>query len=158
MAEKVLNSRIINKHDIAANWELAVNFIPKSGEIIVYEPDNATPYARLKVGDGTTRVNDLDFLSEEEFAALRNDLTALSELVGDTSVAEQIEAAQYILPIATSTTLGGVKPVVKTEEMTQAVGVDAEGRLFTDALEVITNEEIDTIVGSSFITGYEVRL
>ena len=35
------------------------------------------------------------------------------------------------LPIASATQLGGVMPVAKTDEMTQAVGVDAEGRLFT---------------------------
>lgn len=35
------------------------------------------------------------------------------------------------LPIATETTLGGVQPVAATEDMTQLVGVDADGRLFT---------------------------
>ena len=35
------------------------------------------------------------------------------------------------MPIANATTLGGVKPVSKTSEMTQAVGIDSEGRLYT---------------------------
>jgi len=35
------------------------------------------------------------------------------------------------IPIATSTTVGGVKPIAKTSEMTQTVGVDADGRLYT---------------------------
>lgn len=39
--------------------------------------------------------------------------------------------SSYTLPIATSTTLGGVKPVNKTDKMTQEVGVDAEGKLYT---------------------------
>ena len=39
--------------------------------------------------------------------------------------------SSYALPIATETTLGGVKPVTKTETMTQAVGVDAGGALWT---------------------------
>lgn len=39
--------------------------------------------------------------------------------------------SSYTLPIATETTLGGVKPVTKTETMTQAVGVDAGGALWT---------------------------
>lgn len=39
--------------------------------------------------------------------------------------------SSYTLPIANATTLGGVKPVSKTSEMTQAVGVDSEGRLYT---------------------------
>lgn len=29
MAEKILNSRVINKHDIESNWLKAANFIPK---------------------------------------------------------------------------------------------------------------------------------
>lgn len=39
--------------------------------------------------------------------------------------------SEYTLPIATPTTLGGVKPVAKTDEMTQEVGVDELGGLFT---------------------------
>lgn len=39
--------------------------------------------------------------------------------------------SSYTLPIANATTLGGVKPISKTSEMTQAVGVDSEGRLYT---------------------------
>lgn len=37
----------------------------------------------------------------------------------------------YTLPVASSTTLGGVKPVAKTSDMTQNVGVDANGALYT---------------------------
>ena len=39
--------------------------------------------------------------------------------------------ASYTLPIASETTLGGVKPVTKTDAMTQAVGVDEAGALWT---------------------------
>lgn len=39
----------------------------------------------------------------------------------------------YTLPTASPTTLGGVKPVSKTNEMTQAVGVDEAGGLWTMA-------------------------
>lgn len=38
----------------------------------------------------------------------------------------------YTLPVATAETLGGVKPVTKTEAMTQPVGVDANGALYTE--------------------------
>lgn len=37
----------------------------------------------------------------------------------------------YTLPIASSTQLGGVQPAAKTDAMTQAVGVDAGGALWT---------------------------
>ena len=39
----------------------------------------------------------------------------------------------YTLPIASATQLGGVQPVAKTDEMTQAVGVDNAGGLWTKA-------------------------
>lgn len=38
--------------------------------------------------------------------------------------------ATYTLPIASSTVLGGVQPVAKTDDMTQSVGVDAAGALW----------------------------
>ena len=37
--EKNISSRIINKHDTEINWNKATNFIPKAGEIIVYDRD-----------------------------------------------------------------------------------------------------------------------
>lgn len=40
--------------------------------------------------------------------------------------------ASYTLPIASSTQLGGVQPAAKTKTMTQAVGVDADGALWTE--------------------------
>lgn len=36
----------------------------------------------------------------------------------------------YVLPVATSTVLGGVKPVEKTSDMTGEVGVDSNGKLY----------------------------
>lgn len=38
---------------------------------------------------------------------------------------------EYTLPVATNTVLGGVMPVTKTTAMTQSVGVDSSGRLYT---------------------------
>lgn len=38
----------------------------------------------------------------------------------------------YTLPVASSTVLGGVQPADKTDAMTQAVGVDAGGALWTE--------------------------
>lgn len=58
MANKTYQGRIIQKHDSSANWAKAVNFIPLKGEIIIYDDLN-----KIKIGDGTTKVNDLDFSS-----------------------------------------------------------------------------------------------
>ena len=42
----------------------------------------------------------------------------------------------YALPIASPTQLGGVKPVAKTDAMTQSIGVDGNGGLYTEPAEV----------------------
>lgn len=64
MSEKILKSRIVHKHDVAANWALATNFSPLKGEIIVYDPDENNAQPRVKVGDGETNVNDLPFVTD----------------------------------------------------------------------------------------------
>ena len=62
MAEKNIKSRIVHKHDVELNWNKATNFIPKQGEIIVYDIDSNHSYERIKIGDGVTNVNDLPFV------------------------------------------------------------------------------------------------
>ena len=64
MADKVLNSRIIHKHDTEANWLKAINFTPLQGELIVYDVDDDHDYERFKIGDGTTNVAILPFVYE----------------------------------------------------------------------------------------------
>ena len=59
MAEKNLTTRIKHKIDTSANWAKAVNFIPLKGEIIIY-----SDLRKIKVGDGTTKVNSLQFLAD----------------------------------------------------------------------------------------------
>ena len=61
MAEKVFQSRTIQKHDTAANWAKATGFSPFAGEVVVYLPDENCAYPRIKIGDGVTNVNDLPF-------------------------------------------------------------------------------------------------
>ena len=48
------------KHDTAANWAKAVNYIPSQGEVIIYD-DMDPPF---KIGDGIRKVNDLPFVNE----------------------------------------------------------------------------------------------
>lgn len=53
---------------------------------------------------------------------------------GTTTSVEVLDGADgtsYTLPIASSAQLGGVQPAAKTDEMTQAVGVDETGGLWT---------------------------
>lgn len=50
----------------------------------------------------------------------------------------------YTLPVANSNTLGGVKPVAKTDDMTQQVGVDANGALYTAKENYIVRFSFDS--------------
>lgn len=54
-----------------------------------------------------------------------------SDMLGGLPASSYLQVADF--SIASATQLGGVMPVAKTDEMTQAVGVDAEGKLFTAA-------------------------
>lgn len=63
MAEKSLQARIQNKCDTTANWAKATNFVPKKGEIIVYSDGGGTGVPKMKVGDGTTVVGSLEFIT-----------------------------------------------------------------------------------------------
>lgn len=56
MANKTFQGRIVQKHDTKANWDKATNFVPLKGEIIIYDDLN-----KIKIGDGSTKINDLVF-------------------------------------------------------------------------------------------------
>lgn len=100
MSEKVLSSRIVHKHDSAQHWNLAKNFVPKQGELIVYDIDSEHSYERIKIGDGVQNVNTLPFVDDALRAtlvalidAVDDKVDAVSTLVGDTAVSTQIEEA-----------------------------------------------------------------
>ena len=76
MAEKNIKTRIIHKHDTEENWNKATNFIPKQGEIIVYDIDSSHSYERIKIGDGMTNVISLPYVNETVVDA---ELSATSE-------------------------------------------------------------------------------
>lgn len=56
-----LNLRIINTHDTEEKWRVSGEFIPKAGEVIVYDVDENYTYERFKIGDGVTPIKDLPF-------------------------------------------------------------------------------------------------
>jgi hypothetical protein len=81
--EKEINGRIIHKHDIEENWKKAVNFIPKKGELIIYDADGDIMYERIKVGDGVTAVSNLPFYLEHELNNILIDLQNKVEVAFD---------------------------------------------------------------------------
>lgn len=58
---KIVKARQRQKTDTTANWEKAANFVPLKGEIIVYQDSGVAP--KFKIGDGTSTVGDLKFVS-----------------------------------------------------------------------------------------------
>lgn len=102
MAEKQINGRIIQKHDSEANWEKATNFIPKAGEIIIYDTDETHHYCRIKIGDGSTLINNLPFSTEEEIESYAAPLSHTHNYAGSSSAggaatsAEKLAAARAI--------------------------------------------------------------
>lgn len=95
MADKNLKARIVHKHDTEANWQKATGFIPKMGELIVYDIDSTYGYERFKIGDGATNVNSLPFAD-----AHKVDQTYFQEMVGDVAVSTQINNAISAIPQA----------------------------------------------------------
>lgn len=73
-----MKKQLTLKHDIAANWAKAVNFIPKLNELILYDGilENGVyiELPKLKMGDGKTKLNDLPFI---EAANSNNELNYL---------------------------------------------------------------------------------
>lgn len=55
-------ARVSQLHKTEAAWQKLDNWKPEAGELIVYDPDEKTPYARLKVGDGQHTLAELAFL------------------------------------------------------------------------------------------------
>lgn len=64
MAEKNIKSRIVLKHDVESNWQLATGFTPLKGEVIIYDIDSEHSYERIKIGDGVQNVNALPFVDD----------------------------------------------------------------------------------------------
>lgn len=91
----IIKGRFVQKHDIEANWKLAINFIPKQGEIIIYDKDVTYDYERFKIGDGVTNVNNLPFATFKSIPELESD--GVLTFVGDFAV-------NYDLPLPHVTT------------------------------------------------------
>ena len=139
MAEKLLYSRLQQKHDTEANWLKATNFTPLQGELIVYDADENYNYARVKIGDGVTNVNELPFISPQVDQTLTIEGAAAdAKAVGNAlvkSVADWNEADETSLAFIKN------KPTEETEddafEMLVEMGIiipvtDDENNIFAD--------------------------
>ena len=94
--EKNMNTRIQHKHDIEANWNKAINFIPKKGELIVYDPDENYNYSRVKIGDGISTANELPFIIAVDTSLTQSGQAADAKAVGDALEGKQ-PIGDYVL-------------------------------------------------------------
>ena len=104
------NTRVIQKHDIEANWLKATGFIPLEGEVIIYDAEVAgdelpagrterITHARMKIGDGVTLVSNLEFV---------NKYADVATLAGYAGMAEQDgEGHNIVATYATKSELSG---------------------------------------------------
>ena len=92
MANKVkeIPGRLILKHDIESNWNRATTFVPKQGEIVIYDIDSTYSYERFKIGDGVTTVYDLSFYLEDEMIEILDKINYLAQNTLDASCQEGV--------------------------------------------------------------------
>ena len=119
--EKQLLGRIIHKHDIEENWDKATGFIPKQGEIIVYDIDDNYEYERIKIGDGETNVNNLPFLNAVQSDWKQTDENAIDFIKNKPN-------KEDALIVATET--GLVDPIVDKESMAVLMNNDGNILIF----------------------------
>ena len=159
--EKNMNARIQHKHDIEANWNKALNFIPKIGEIIVYDIDDNYNYSRFKIGDGIRTINNLEFLLDTRYI-LHNSNTlsqALEQHISDIDTHNKSEAAHSDIRQSVSDLGKRVGPDLVSKQISNAINelnkvyvqpedpIDAkEGSVWVD-----TDEDFD----NNIIVDYE---
>jgi hypothetical protein len=148
MIKRNTKSRIVHKHDIEENWLKAVNFIPKQGEIIVYDIDDTYTYSRFKIGDGKTNINDLPFYFEQvlpsDIGDLKSTVTELNYMSGVTdNVQSQLDNKTQVQ--MTSENLTEILQTLKILKLTQEEYDTASknGSLEDDTLYLTPNQEID---------------
>lgn len=62
-----INTKILQKRATASYWANHGDFLPDSGELIVYLPDSTNDNVRLKIGDGHNNLSDLRFLDITDY-------------------------------------------------------------------------------------------
>lgn len=175
MADKTVKIRLVLKHDTEENWAKAANFIPKQGEVIIYDGAAESP-SRVKIGDGATKVNDLPFVHKylldnqntftaiQKFSAegieigeVRLSETALQELEAQ---AEQIPSKQDKTDNSLNTTaktivgaINELKGAVTTGIVQNAVA-DEEGRNIKDTyieeVQTASAEDVSGVLNAVF--------
>lgn len=145
MATKELKARIALKHDTEANWTLATNFTPLNGEVIIYDIDATHTTQRIKIGDGTTKVNALPFWQPEGSggASDYNDLDNKPiSLVEESFNAEDA--------IGTGTFMGQTYKKVSTDylDVNRLIGASVDGTAYDSNHVIDITETLKSVAGT----------
>lgn len=113
-----------NKSDFDGNYESLKNKPEIPNAIVVDAELNET---------STNAIQNSVVAKELAEKLSKNGLKTINgqSLVGSGNIELSAGDNTYELPVANNETLGGVMPIAKTAEMSQGVGVDENGRLFT---------------------------
>lgn len=135
MSEKNLKARIVHKHDTEANWLKATNFIPKQGEIIIYDIDDTHNYERMKIGDGKTVVSSLPFIESSK-----------------AEIADRATEADHATSADTATNANHATSADTAETANHAIKAtqDGSGNVITDTYATKTElEGVSALVGDT---------
>lgn len=84
-----IKTRIQSKNGTEAEWDLAADFIPLKGEVIIYNTDDDSNFPRIKIGDGTTSIIQLPFANEKISDSKIDEICGI--------IPEETEGVGYIL-------------------------------------------------------------
>ena len=121
----------------------------KTGAVTLNASDvNALPNTTV-IPDKTSQLdNDSGYITNSaltDYAKKTEIPTKTSEITNDSGFISEI-------PVATSTKIGGVKPVARTDTMTYAVGIDADGKLYTSPSDIEYFDVTVTVPSGGFDT------
>ena len=109
-----LRTRIQLKHDTEAHYNLATGFSPLAGELIVYDTDATHSKPRLKVGDGTTNVNNLPFFQAgvSNLVITSTNATA-SDAITASALSDDLQEGQFVFIILNSAMAGTANATIQ---------------------------------------------
>lgn len=160
MSEKNIKSRIVHKHDTEINWLKATNFIPKQGEIIIYDVDDNYNYERLKIGDGVTSASELPFIDNEAKSLIdslaSNIPVKVSQLENDLKFTSEEQVESLYKKLNSNTVLGfycieDVTVVVDGVSTVYPANSNVEVKLLeTDTFEIIPTSNNSILALNAF--------
>ena len=117
-----------------------------NGEIIIYDEDDNYDYKRIKIGNGTDNVNDLDFVINKE--VIDTDLNGKADKEHSHTIADVTNLQSSLdAKVPTSRTING--KALSSNITLSASDVSAYTKTEIDDMEFITTADIDTICGGT---------